>query len=83
MLDLYLRNILHLTIQLDQQTKNTMKTITNLSGSKAVNIRKDATGTIRAFYVQFFQGMEQVLLAKDFANIKNAEKWAEKILRGY
>lgn len=80
MLDLYLRNILYLAIQLDQQTKNTMKTITNLSGSKAVNIRKDATGTIRAFYVQIFQGMEQVLLAKDFANIKNAEKWAAKIL---
>ena len=57
-----------------------MKTITNLSGSKAVNIRKDATGRIRAFYVQFFQGMEQVLLAKDFANITNAEKWAAKIL---
>lgn len=57
-----------------------MKTITNLSESKAVNIRKDATGTIRAFYVQFFQGMEQVLLAKDFANYKNAEKWAAKIL---
>ena len=80
MLDLYLRNILYLSIKSQQQTKNTMKTITNLSGSKAVNIRKDATGTIRAFYVQFFQGMEQVLLAKDFANIKNAEKWAAKIL---
>lgn len=80
MLDLYLRNMLYLSIKSQQQTKNTMKTITNLSGSKAVNIRKDATGTIRAFYVQFFQGMEQVLLAKDFANIKNAEKWAAKIL---
>lgn len=32
MLDLYLRNILHLTIQLDQQTKKTMKTLTFKKG---------------------------------------------------
>ena len=57
-----------------------MKTLSNPSGSKAVKIRKDATGTIRAFYVQFFQGMEQVLLSKDFTSIKNAEKWAAKIM---
>ena len=38
-----------------------MKTLSNPSGSKAVNIRKDATGTIRAFYVQFFQGMELLI----------------------
>jgi hypothetical protein len=57
-----------------------MKTLTNTSGSKAVKISKDATGKFRAFYVQFFQGMDQVLLAKDFSSIKNAEKWAAKIL---
>lgn len=57
-----------------------MTTIQNTTGSKAVNITKDATGRIRAFYVQFFQGMEQVLIAKDFSTIKNAEKWATKIL---
>jgi hypothetical protein len=57
-----------------------MKTLTNRSGSKAVKISKDATGRFRAFYVQFFQGMDQVLLAKDFSTIKNAEKWAAKIL---
>jgi len=57
-----------------------MKTLSNSSGSKAVNIRKDATGRIRCLYVQFFQGMEQVLLAKDFSSIKDAEKWAAKIL---
>ena len=57
-----------------------MKTLSNASGSKAVNISKDGTGRIRACYVQFFQGMEQVLLAKDFSNMKNAEKWAAKIL---
>jgi hypothetical protein len=57
-----------------------MKTITNTSGSKAVKISKDATGRFRAFYVQFFQGMDQVLLAKYFSSIKNAEKWAAKIL---
>lgn len=57
-----------------------MTTLKNTTGSKAVNITKDATGRIRAFYVQFFQGMEQVLIAKDFSTIKNAEKWATKIL---
>ena len=57
-----------------------MKILTNRSGSKAVKISKDATGRFRAFYVQFFQGMDQVLIAKDFSNIKNAEKWAAKIL---
>jgi hypothetical protein len=57
-----------------------MKTLTNRSGSKAVKISKDSTGKFRAFYVQFFQGMDQVLLAKDFSSIKNAEKWAAKIL---
>jgi hypothetical protein len=57
-----------------------MKTLTNRSGSKAVKISKDATGKFRAFYVQFFQGMDQVLLVKDFSSINNAEKWAAKIL---
>lgn len=53
-----------------------MKTIKNNSGSKAVNIRKDATGMIRAFYVQG----DQVLQAKSYTTIKSAEKWARKVL---
>jgi hypothetical protein len=57
-----------------------MTVLTNSTGSKAVKISKDATGKFRAFYVQLFQGMDQVLLAKDFSSIKNAEKWAAKIL---
>jgi hypothetical protein len=57
-----------------------MKTLTNRSGSKAVKISKDATGMFRAFYVLVFQDEDQVLQAKDFISIKNAEKWAAKIL---
>ena len=57
-----------------------MTTIKSQSGKKAVNIRTSATGTVHAFYVQFYDEREQVLQAKDFANVKNAEKWANKIL---
>lgn len=57
-----------------------MTTLKNLTGSKAVNIRKDATGMFRAMYVQVYQGQEQVLEAKSFNTIKGAEKWANKIL---
>jgi hypothetical protein len=57
-----------------------MTTISNSTGSKAVNISTDATGKARAMYVQIYKGEQQVLQSKDFANIKNAEKWASKIL---
>lgn len=57
-----------------------MTTISNSAGSKAVNISTDATGKVRAMYVQIYKGEQQVLQSKDFANIKNAEKWASKIL---
>jgi hypothetical protein len=57
-----------------------MTTVKNTTGSKAVNIIIDATGTVRAMYVQIYNGNEQVLQAKDFASVKNAEKWANKIL---
>jgi hypothetical protein len=57
-----------------------MTTISNSTGSKAVNISTDATGKVRAMYVQIYKGEQQVLQSKDFANIKNAEKWASKIL---
>jgi hypothetical protein len=57
-----------------------MKTFKNTTGSKAVNISTDATGNFRAMYVQVYNGEEQVLQAKTFANVKNAEKWATTIL---
>ena len=57
-----------------------MTTLKNTTGSKAVNISTDATGNVRAMYVQVRNGEEQVLQAKSFANTKNAEKWAKQIL---
>ena len=57
-----------------------MTTITNTTGSKAVNITTDATGRVRAMYVQIYNNEQQVLQTKDFSTIKNAEKWAKKIL---
>ena len=60
---------------------NAMTTIKNTTGSKAVNITTDATGTVHAMYVQIWKGMEQVLQSKSFASVKNAERWADKILK--
>jgi hypothetical protein len=58
----------------------TMTTLKNTTGSKAVNITTDATGNVRAMYVQIYNGEQQVLQAKTFTTVKNAEKWANKIL---
>lgn len=57
-----------------------MTTLKNSTGSKKVNITTDATGNIRAMYVQIYDKNEQVLESKTFATIKNAEKWANKLL---
>ena len=57
-----------------------MITLKSTTGRKAVNISTDATGNVRAMYVQLNNGEEQVLQAKSFANTKNAEKWAKQIL---
>ena len=57
-----------------------MITITNSTGSKAVNISTDADGYVRAMYVQIYKGDQQVLEAKSFSTIKRAEKWANSIL---
>jgi hypothetical protein len=57
-----------------------MTTVTNTTGSKAVNITTDAQGIVRAMYVQVYNGEQQVLQSKEFASVKNAEKWANKIL---
>jgi hypothetical protein len=56
-----------------------MATFTNKSGSKAVNVTNNETSFI-AMYIQIYQGEQQVLQTKYFASIKNAEKWANKIL---
>ena len=50
------------------------------NGSKAVKIRTEFTGVIRAAYIQTYNGEEQVLEFKSFNSIKKAEKWAFKIL---
>ena len=57
-----------------------MTTLTNATGTKAVNITTDSNDNTRAMYVQIYKGTEQVLQSKSFANIKNAERWAKKML---
>ena len=57
-----------------------MATFKNTTGSKAVNISIDGTGNVRAMHVQIYNGEQQVLQAKTFTTVKNAEKWAKKIL---
>ena len=57
-----------------------MTTIKNTTGSKAVNISTDATGNVRAMYVQIYNGEQQVLQSKTFSSVAKAEKWSNKIL---
>jgi hypothetical protein len=57
-----------------------MTTLTNSTGSKAVNIRMNEANSVIASYVQIYKGEEQVLQTKFFANTKNAEKWGNKML---
>lgn len=65
-----------------------MTTVANARGTKAVRITTDAEGTVLAMYIQYIESLgtfgrtidEQVLQAKTFANVKNAERWAAKVL---
>ncbi len=57
-----------------------MTTIKNTTGTKAVNISTDATGTVRAMYVQIYNGHEQILESKSYSTEKRALKWAESKL---
>ena len=57
-----------------------MTTLKNATGTKAVNILTDATGTVRAMYVQIYNGEQQVLDSKSYSSFKMAEKWANKKL---
>jgi hypothetical protein len=51
-------------------------TLTNASGTKAVNIRQNGTSFI-AMYVDIHQGEQQVLASKIYGTMKGAEKWAK------
>ena len=57
-----------------------MTTLTNASGTKAVNISTDGTGMVRAFYVQIYNGEQQVLDSKSYSSVNMAQKWASKKL---
>jgi|TARA_R110001606_G_scaffold193566_1_gene341270 hypothetical protein len=57
-----------------------MTTLTNASGTKAVNISTDGTGTVRAMYVQIYNGEQQVLDSKSYSSVNMAQKWASKKL---
>ena len=57
-----------------------MTTIKNNTGTKAVNISTDATGTINAMYVQIYKGQEQVLQSKSYRTMNAAIKWANKMI---
>ena len=73
--------VLHLSNQNTQfKPIQAMISITNLTGSKAVNISTDSTGKIRAVYVQVYNGDQQVIEFKTFSTKGRAEKWANSIL---
>ena len=57
-----------------------MTTITNTSGSKAVNIVNQAPMTFVASYVQIYKGEQNVLQTKIFTTLKGATTWAKKVL---
>ncbi len=69
----------YLCVSLTSKT-NIMTTFTNTTGTKAVNVSKDATGTFRAMFVQIYNNDQQVLDSKDFSTLVRAEKWANKVL---
>ena len=58
-----------------------MTTLSNTTGTKAVNISTDGTGTVRAMFVQVYNGQEQVLEAKSFSSVKRAEKWGQSKIK--
>ena len=57
-----------------------MTTLTNTTGSKEVQIRQNGEKSVIAMYCYVYQGESQVLQSKSFANVKNAEKWGNKML---
>lgn len=58
-----------------------MKFFKNQSGSKMVKVAYDYEMRVyRCFYVQVYQGEQQVLAVKDFKSENNVQKWAVKML---
>jgi hypothetical protein len=58
-----------------------MTTFKSQSGSKMVKVSFcNYAQVYRAFYVQVYQGEEQVLDSKTFKTENNASKWAAKML---
>lgn len=55
-----------------------MTQIKNATGTKAINITKDASGVIRAMLVQIYNGEQQVLLTKSYKSMNAAKKWAKE-----
>jgi hypothetical protein len=62
------------------QKQKAMTTITNTTGTKAVNVYQNHDGNFRALYVQIYKGDQQVLQVKEFKRKTSAQKWANKIL---
>ena len=56
-----------------------MKTLSNKSGSKVVNITQ-REGTFTCMYCDVYQGEHQVLDSKEYKSEKMAIKWANKKL---
>ena len=58
-------------------------TISNSTDSKRVNIITDngyGDSIFRVFFVQVYNGQEQVLDTKEYKSLKMAQKWAAKKL---
>jgi hypothetical protein len=56
-----------------------MKTLSNNSGSKIVNIT-ERNGSFTCMYCDVYQGEQQVLDSKSYKSMKAAVKWANKQL---
>jgi hypothetical protein len=55
-------------------------TIFNQTKSKAVYIRTENSGQVRAWFVQIYNGEQSLIQMKSFVSIQNATKWAAKII---
>lgn len=62
------------------KTENTMTTITNATGTKAVNITYNSFNGFRASFVQVYKNDQDVIEAKSFTTEKKAISWANKKL---
>jgi hypothetical protein len=55
-------------------------TIFNQTKSKAVYIRTENSGQVRASFVQIYNGEQSLIQMKSFVSIQSATKWANKII---